>query len=188
MPLQQPLQTNAPLECCDDASETSLAVVSLYNSWACDSPEDPDDDDNDDDESVAVALPVDYRQCLLKRNMDLPPVPRLIKRKRPNCRFLNFMGSRQHVQVPLPPTVTEEDDPLLCLFERDDPLFPLILPEHTQALALPVSTTATPMLPSNNLTIISNGTANTTTTTTTTANIMTKVQHAETRLERRGEL
>lgn len=123
-------------------SETSAAVVSVYNSWSYEG-EDGQFDDGTScsllgaDDSFA-ALP-DTEDVLrgqeifeeLKRRCppeDLPRIPQLRRRRRPTCQFLNCFGSR----LPPPPVVPPQTPsaPILQFaqdlgLEEKDALFPL---------------------------------------------------------------
>jgi hypothetical protein len=87
-------------------SEVSAAVVSVYISWSSASESSSLIQDDDDDcleivDSRFVELldtpvrPEELLESLRKRcrEENLPPVPELRRRKKPNCRFLNYMGA-----------------------------------------------------------------------------------------------
>jgi len=117
-------------ETASTVSETSDAVVSLYNSWSSSDTGSLVDLENVDDELLDcfAGLPredtalssqelLEQLQKRLKKE-DLPPVPILRKRQRPNCVFLNYMGSRIAPPRLPPPSID------LGLAEKDA-LFPL---------------------------------------------------------------
>ena len=99
---------NSKLETESTVSETSAAVVSVYNSWSTTSESisfyDNDDTlllDSDGFGSLPEREPIDTEYLLQElqkrcRAVDIPSVPILRRRKRPTCLFLNFMGSRKY--------------------------------------------------------------------------------------------
>ena len=96
-------------------SETSAAVVSLYQSWSsCASPMDLDSELDGDVSSL--------RERLLLRCSDLPPVPRLRPTRAPVCRFLNYLGSSRSNTAPLLPL---EPASLDLGMAANDALFPI---------------------------------------------------------------
>jgi hypothetical protein len=95
------------LETESTVSETSAAIVSVYNSWSTTSESISffNDDtlllDSDRFASLPEREPIDSDELLQElkkrcREEDIPPVPVLRRRRRPACQFLNFMGSRRY--------------------------------------------------------------------------------------------
>ena len=120
-----------PAETSSISSEQSAAIVSLYNSWStCGGITDTllDNDLTD----VAIMEPDELLSCLKKRcrSEDLPPVPRVRARKRPNCLFLNYMGTRE-MNEPTAVLDRGPDEAMLPELEfdfgGDDPLYPVVV-------------------------------------------------------------
>ena len=76
-----------------------------------------------------------YRGCLrealkkrLRSEEDIPQIPKLRRRDKPLCLFLNYMGKR-HVETPVTPTIVAAEDPVLWHvglgLAEHDVLFPL---------------------------------------------------------------
>ena len=132
-------------EICDAASlasNDSAAIVSLYNSWSSSSECDSQDDGLESVVPGFTMLPDSMlepevlldnlkKRC---REEDLPPVPKLRARQRPNCLFLNYMGSTRmdpalaYLQPEGPP-LTIGFPPTLDLgfdldFDENDDLYP----------------------------------------------------------------
>lgn len=125
-------------------SETSVAIVSLYNSWSSTSEQESrfvDEDDSLDDHDRFASLPwfdsmntEDLLRQLRKRcrEEDIHHLPRLRRRKKPVCRFVNHLatcGTTRNRGEPLSETTTEDllvsnQDMGLGLYEKDA-LFPL---------------------------------------------------------------
>lgn len=133
--MANPIETPAPSdETASVASETSAAIVSLYNSWSssdCGSQFNDDDTLQGDDRFAALpetALSADELLRRLKkrcREDNLPPAPTLRQRKRPVCHFLNYMGATRLTPAPLPRGPPSTIGLELGFDEEKDDLYPL---------------------------------------------------------------
>mmetsp|Transcript_3188 Transcript_3188/g.8015 ORF Transcript_3188/g.8015 Transcript_3188/m.8015 type:complete len:240 (-) Transcript_3188:353-1072(-) len=135
-------------ETCSVTSESSAAIVSLYNCWSSvDTTNNSIGKDSlDDDDSLMLDHVVGFNNSMammmmmnestghlrkeLKRRLpaaDVPTVPRIRKRRPPNCRFVNFMGTRlPPLPLPPPPPINPIN-PLNDLgLDETDALFPLV--------------------------------------------------------------
>jgi hypothetical protein len=147
----EPMQdSTAAMETESTVSESSAAIVSLYNSWSTTS-ESISFYDNDDSlllgsdhfDSLPETEPVDTAELLRElkqrcRHEDLPHVPMLRRRRRPVCQFRNFIGSRQYHKFNDVPTPILIHPPLMVFelpfgshdldlgLEEKDALFPLV--------------------------------------------------------------
>jgi hypothetical protein len=119
---------DSALETASTGSETSAAVVSLYNSWSSvEAGNFQDDDDTLQEDDRFATLPFgeaklsneELLQQLKKRcrDEDIPKLPQLRRRRLPVCQFLNFMGTRQ-------------------VEKSEEPREPLILPQLELELEL----------------------------------------------------
>lgn len=140
--------TTAAMETESTVSESSAAIVSLYNSWSSTTSESIGFYDNDDSlllgsdrldpfhEWEAVDTAEFLRELKQRcRHEDIPHTPTLRRRRRPVCQFRNFIGSRQYhkcndVPTPHPPLMVFElpfgSHDLDLGLEEKDALFPLI--------------------------------------------------------------
>ena len=121
------------------SSKESAAIVSLYNCWSSASEVDSLVDDDEGIEKVVEGYTL-LPDCVLEpealldnlkkrcRKEDLPPVPKLRKRKKPNCLFLNYRGATR-----VPPSALPQRPPMEIGFfdfdiglQENDALYPFI--------------------------------------------------------------
>lgn len=142
--------STAAMETESTVSESSAAIVSLYNSWSTTS-ESISFYDNDDSlllgsdhfDSLPETEPIDTAELLRElkqrcRHEDIPHAPILRRRRRPVCQFRNFIGSRQYHKFNDVPTPTLIHPPLMVFelpfgshdldlgLEEKDALFPFV--------------------------------------------------------------
>jgi hypothetical protein len=142
--------STAAMETDSTVSESSAAIVSLYNSWSTTS-ESISFYDNDDSlllgsdhfDSLRETEPVDTAELLKQlkercRHEDIPHAPILRRRRRPVCQFRNFIGSRQYDKLNDVPTPILINPPLMVFelpfgshdldfgLDERDALFPLV--------------------------------------------------------------
>jgi hypothetical protein len=105
------------------ASDTSAAIVSLYNSWTSSS---SSDDSTLGDFTLLTSE--ELAKEIKERNQDVPRIGHLKPHKRPTCRFLNFMGYQPDpLDSPSEKLLPVGEAVLDFNLDEKDMLFPLAL-------------------------------------------------------------